>query len=97
VLARELAQRADDLAVEALRTGEGRALAPQVGEVLRQGDEPGAAVGGLGDGRAGGGEVRGDVVRRAELYDRDPDPGGDRAGGAQRNSVGSMPVRRITS
>jgi len=97
VVAGELAQRPDDLAVEALRAGERAALAAQVGEVLGQGDEPGAAVGGLGDRRARSGEIRGDVVRGGQLYDRDPDPRRGSRACAQRNSVGSIPVRRITS
>jgi hypothetical protein len=95
--AREFAQRPHDLAIEALRAGERRALAAQIGEVLGQGDQPRPAVGGLRDGRARRGEIRGEVVRRGELYDRNPDPRGRGRVRAQRNSVGSIPVRRITS
>jgi hypothetical protein len=95
---RELAQRSDDLAIETLRARDRGPLAPHEREVLGQRDELRAALRRLADERARIGEVLRDVVAGAELDDGDPERAGARRRlASQRNSVGSMPVRRMTS
>jgi hypothetical protein len=95
---RELAQRCDDLPVDGLGAGDRRPFAPQEREVLGQRDETRAAPGRLADEGTRGGEVLRDVVAGAELDDGDPQRAGtQRRPASQRNSVGSMPVRRMTS
>jgi hypothetical protein len=69
-------------------------LAAQVREHLGQRDERGAARRGLAHERFRGVEIGREVVGRAELDDRGAD---GFALADQRNSVGSTPVRRITS